>query len=501
MDRCTRAVLHVRVRHLKRDLDWFLWITGTSVDESQTLMGAWYLLYVLAVLVVWAFLSWAALENTCAAIIGSLPTHFRYAPFALVLTMWLFVALVRAIQALWRSPFRLAPADVAWLSGSGHALVVMALSDVVLRCVGIGILGLMGGLLATTGMGSDLRLYAAFTSALVGICTLMLPCCVAEVRFVCRRRVPSLGVALIGACSLVTTVLCAAFPPAAFPPAALVSSLAIVCFLCVLFLLLERRVCVPLLVCESTLDVDPMTSFRMSLTNRALFQELARNKRLARRGPLILPPLVGRGWLSLISRAAIVLLRRFEGLGDIVFFGGICVPMLCATCLVPDFMGVLVPCAAGVVMSYRSAHTLVRVFCEDEDNRFMRSMLPVDPLRLLVADSLPALILAGGLSCLACSLVFAPLGLVVPACVICVLLDAATMFCGGLSRVVLPSISRRVSFEVAFFVVVVVTCLVSCVRSWMALVVVLSCLDALACATVYFGSDAAAIYVHDATAL
>lgn len=484
MDGRTRAVLHVRARHLKRDLDWLLWVTGTSMEESRTLMGAWYLLYALVVLIVWAVLSWAALENACAEVMHPLPPSLRLMPLALLLGMWCAVALARGIRALWKPPFRLLPADVAWLSGSGSALMAMALSDVVLRCVGVGALGILAGLLATAGMGPDLRFGAAVASALAGACAVLLPCCVAEARLASRGYRASLAIALVGSCALAPSVLFAATPTvAALPP------LVVACLLCTLSALLGREACVPLLVCESMLEMDPATMRWISLTNRALFRELTRNRRLARRGPLVRPPLWGRGWTALVSRAVIVHLRRFEGLGDILVFGGICVPLLCMVCLVPGLTSLLVPCAAGVVMSYQSAHVLVRVFCEDEDNSLVRPLLPMGPLLLLVADSLPALLLSVGASCLACSLSFAPLGIAPQACALCVLLDVATMLCGGLSRVVVPLVWRHVSFEIAFFIVIAVTCLVSLMGSWLALLAALALLDFVGVAAVYFGSD------------
>lgn len=150
--------------------------------------------------------------------------------------------------------------------------------------------------------------------------------------------------------------------------------------------------------------------------------------------------------------------------------------VLCSLCLGVLGLQLLVPCAVAVVLNYRAAAELVRVFRTDEDNRLARSFLPLGTLRLLAVDSLPALLLAVLASCLACVVTLGRCGLAPQACTLAVLLDAAVVVCGGLSRVVLPVVYRRASFELSFLAVVVAVCLVSLAGEWVFVAVTLAAL-------------------------
>lgn len=154
-------------------------------------------------------------------------------------------------------------------------------------------------------------------------------------------------------------------------PMALLAVLA--CLLAGALVLLKRRICVPALACDAMPDAGAglISGWLMHLTNRGLYHELERSSRLARRKWLLSLPLRGHGWQTLVSRAILVHLRRFEGLGDILLFAGVYVPLLCSLCLGVLGLQLLVPCAAAVVLNYRAAAEFVRVFRADEDNRLV----------------------------------------------------------------------------------------------------------------------------------
>jgi len=489
MDERILAALRIRIRHLRRDLDWLLWAAGASTDDAKSFLGAWYLAYVAAVGVAWSVSSWAALEHAAAELLGSLPAAFALAPLGLAMGAWCAAAFVCALQALRRSPFRLLAADISWLSGSGPALVAMAASDVVLRCAGACALGVLAGLLATSGMASGLRIWAAALSALAGLCTVLLPCVIAEARLV-REKTDAFPA---GALLLAIAAACAMAASAALlrvPGVSETVLFALALSLAASFAILERNVCMPALACEALSDTEPLTMRWLRLTNLGLHRELARSARLRRRGALIELPLGGCGWKALVSRAALVHLRRFECLVDILLFAGVYVPLLGALCSGVLGRGLLLPGAALLLWNYHTARELVRVFNADEDNRLIRPFLPFGTLRLLVADSLPALLLAILASCLACVVALGHRGLAPQTCAICVLLDIATVICGGISRIVLPGLYRRVSFELAFLAVVVVTCLVSLTGEWLAVAAVLAAFVLIGGAMVFLGRDA-----------
>ena len=154
-------------------------------------------------------------------------------------------------------------------------------------------------------------------------------------------------------------------------PMALLAVLA--CLLAGALVLLKRRICVPALACDAMPDAGAglISGWLMHLTNRGLYHELERSSRLARRKWLLPLPLCGHGWQTLVSRAILVHLRRFEGLGDILLFAGVYVPLLCSLCLGVLGLQLLVPCVAAVVLNYRAAAEFVRVFRADEDNRLV----------------------------------------------------------------------------------------------------------------------------------
>lgn len=489
MDGRVMAALRIRARHLRRDLDWLLWVAGTSTDDAKSFLGAWYLAYILAVGVAWSVFSWAALEHFAAGLLASLPAALTLMPLGLALGAWCAAALVRALQALRRSPFRLLAADVSWLSGSRPALAAMTASDVVLRCAGASVLGALAGLLATSGMVSGLRIWAAALSTLAGLCTALLPCVVAEARLVREKAdafpAGALLLAVAAACAMAAAAALLRVPDV---PEAVLLSLAL--SLVASSAILGRDVCMPALACEAVLDTEPSTMLWLRLTNRELHRELARNSRLGRRGGLFKLPLGGCGWKALASRAIIVHLRRPEGLADILLFAGVYVPLLGALCLGVLGRGLLVPGAALLLKNYHSARELVRVFDADEDNRLIRPFLPFGTLRLLVADSLPALLLSMLASCLMSVTVLGHWGLAPQACAICVLIDVATVVCGGISCVALPGIYRRVSFELMLFAMVAATCLVSLTGAWLAVAATLAAFVLIGGAAVFLGRDA-----------
>lgn len=488
MDGRVMVALRIRARHLRRDLDWLLWMAGTSTDDAKSFLGAWYLAYILAVGVAWSVFSWAALEHFAAGLLASLPAALTLMPLGLALGAWCAAALVRVLQALRRSPFRLLAADVLWLSGSRPALAAMMVSDVVLRCAGASVLGALAGLLATSGMVSGLRIRAAALSALAGLCTALLPCVVAEARLV-RGKADAFPT---GALLLAVAAVCAMAAAAALLRVPAVSEavlLSLALSLAASFAILGRNVCMPALACEAVLGTEPSVTRWLRLTNRTLHRELARSSRLERRGILFKLLLGGCGWKALVSRAAIVHLRRLEGLADILLFAGVYVPLLGALCLGVLDRGLLVPGAALLLRNHHSARELVRVFNADEDNRLIRPFLPFGTLGLLVADSLPALLLSMSVSCLMCVAVLGRGGLALQACAICALIDTATVVCGGISRVVLPGVYRRMSFELTLFAVVAATCLASLAGEWLAVAAVLAAFVLIGGAAIFFGRD------------
>lgn len=471
MDGRVEASLRVRARHVRRDLDWLLWVAGTSVDDSRSLMGVGYLAYMLVLGVIWALFSWAALEHFLARLLASMPASFAHAPLEAVLVTWCMTTLVRVLRAFRRPPFRLLAADVSWLLGSGPAIGAMVFSDVALRCMGSCILAALVGLLATSSEEGAMRAWAAVLSALAGLCATVLPYVVAEARLA-RGRVPYVVASALAIVALLAMGIAATLPWG-FAMTAM-SLLLLAGLLTVALAFLWGRVRIPALACETAYGMEPAVGRWMRLTNCDRYRELVRDARLAQRGRLIALPLGRRGWRTLVSRAVLVHLRRFEGLGDILLYAGVLVPLLCALCLGTLGIQLLVPCAAAVVLNYRSARELVRVFCMDEDNRLIRPLLPLGTLRLLVTDSLPTLSLAILASCLVCIVALGRWDIVPHACAIAVLLDVATVVCGGLSRVTFPMVYRRASFELAFLAMVAVACLVSLTGSWLLVVIALA---------------------------
>ncbi len=488
MDGRVMAALRIRGRHLRQDLDWLLWVTGTSIDDSKNFLGAWYLAYVLAVGVAWLLFSWAALERFAAGLLAFLPAELAHIPLGFVMGAWCAAALARALQALRRSPFRLLSADISWLSGSRPALVAMTASDVVLRCAVACVLGVLAGLLATSGMAAAMRVRAAALSALAGLCTTLLPCVVAEARLV-RERTDAFPA---GALLLAVAAVCAMAASAALlrvPAVPELVLLALALSLAASYTILERNVCMPSLACEAVLDARSSTMRWLRLTNRELYRELDRNARLERRGRLLKLPLGCCGWRTLVSRAVLVHLRRPESLADILLFAGVYVPLLGALCLGVLGKEMLAPGAAMLLMNYHSARELVRVFNADEDNRLIRPLLPFGTLRLLAADSLPALLLSILTSCFVSVTVLGHWCLAPQACAICVLIDVAAVVCGGISRVVLPGVYRRMSFELSLFAVVAATCLVSLTGAWLAVAATLAAFVLVGGAAIFLGRD------------
>ena len=435
MFRGFHTMLWLKAKHLRAELNFWLWAAGVDLDDAQDMMERLYLLYV-------ALLASAAIGACWVWLLG-LVTGSAYTEGAVTAAITADVARALAAGALvipacatalwlmgagWRAPWSPSAPDAAWLAQLPIAVAGWSTLELAPHLLTRGVIaGCIGYLIASytvTAAGQEATLAACLPYALVaGLVTgtgYTLAWLMGEIRIRAgraKRYVLALcsvaaGAALV-ALSITAFPLVATFAgmllPGGAPALPIIFAIALLAATVAASALFARRLTPALLTREAATDASLYAVRRMAVYNPKLYKSLVRSQRAAFRRPFGRMPRA-QGRAAILARAVISTVRHYEALPQVILAGAFVAPMgvlllsgalarqSAAFGLLGGEIGARIMGAASWIMLAVSGldaqRSLARVFLADTRNRFMRDHLPVPTLVLFVLGTLPAVVVA-----------------------------------------------------------------------------------------------------------
>lgn len=427
------ALLWLEAKHLRAELNFWLWAAGTDLDEARDVAERAYLAYLVVIVGAAVAACWLWILGLVvgaaqasgpeeAALLADLGRLIAGAALALPAT----AAAAWTVRAAWRAPWIPSPADVVWLTQQPISIISWSAIELAKRIVVRATVFTCTGYLvaafalASTGDAPTLHSCLLYGSALglaysaayaiawvVGIARLRLG----------RARRSALAIAvLIGATALVC-VAAALFPT--YQSVALnllrgnlVPLLGAGTFFLatVLSAIVAARMLSPVALSrEAATDASLYAVRRMAVYNPKVYRALTKSHREARRSPRIRMPRA-QGSLAVLARSSISLIRHFEAIPALIAAGALIAPLgaallsgtlaqasTTATILGGETGARILGAASWILLAINSSdapRTLARVFIADMRNRFFREHLPVSTQVLFVWDVLPGFIVA-----------------------------------------------------------------------------------------------------------
>ena len=492
------ALLWLEAKHLRAELNFWLWAAGTDLDEARDVTERVYLAYLVvivgaAVTACWLWIlglvvgAAQASSPQEAALLADLGRLIAGAALVLPAT----AAAAWTVRAAWRAPWIPSPPDVAWLTQQPVSIISWSAIELAKRIVVRAVVCTCAGYLVAAFALASAGGAPTLPSCLPYGATLGLACSAAYAIawhvgitrvHVGRERRPMLVIAaLIGA----TGLICASavsFPAAQEValdllrgnPMPLLAASAIF-LVAVLSALLAARVLTPAtLASEAATDPSLYTVRRMAIYNPKAYRALAKSRRDARRSPRIHLPRA-QGSLAILARSSISLVRQIAVIPALIAAGALIAPLgaalLSGTLAQASTTAVILGGETGArilgaaswillaINSSEAPRTLARVFIADVRNRFFREHLPVSTQVFFAWDVLPGLIVAT-LSSIAVSLCMEALGVSADktfAFVLCAIaLDVSFACIGALDVVDLMPKRVRLTCESATAILAVV---------------------------------------------
>ena len=497
------ALLWLESKHLRAELNFWLWAAGTDLDEAHDVVERIYLVYLVVIAGVAITSCWLWLlglvtgaAQTTDPVTAALTHELAQLLAGTALVLPVFAALSWSVRAAWRAPWTPTPPDIAWLAQLNISTAVWSAVELAKRVLGRLLLFGCGGYLvvayATAAAGhapgpSACMPYAT-ALGLGGVTAYALSWAVGVMRLHLgrRRRLPLTLAAL--AASVAALALSAIAMPAYQRVAAalLAENLIYVgvagagCFAAILLAMIAAHVITPAaLMRESSADASLYAVRRMAVYNPKAYRALMKSRRRSLKAPRLHMPRA-QGQLIILARSSVSVLRHYETLPALVATGMLVVPagvMLLSGALAETSaaLGMLggatgarvLGAASWILLAINSAdapRALARVFIADEQNRFMRDHLPVSTPALFALDVLPGLAIV----VLSSAIVGACMGaLGVPAgeaidCTLCMFaLDIALACIGSLDVAEQPSKRMRLSCESATAITAIVIAVIS----------------------------------------
>lgn len=417
-------------KHLRAELNFWLWAAGTDLDEAHDVVERIYLVYLVVIAGVAITSCWLWLlglvtgaAQTTDPVTAALTHELAQLLAGTALVLPVFAALSWSVRAAWRAPWTPTPPDIAWLAQLNISTAVWSAVELAKRVLGRLLLFGCGGYLvvayATAAAGhapgpSACMPYAA-ALGLGGVTAYALSWAVGVMRLHLgrRRRLPLTLAAL--AASVAALALSAIAMPAYQRVAAalLAENLIYVgvagagCFAAILLAMIAAHVITPAaLMRESSADASLYAVRRMAVYNPKAYRALMKSRRRSLKAPRLHMPRA-QGQLIILARSSVSVLRHYETLPALVATGMLVVPagvMLLSGALAETSaaLGMLggatgarvLGAASWILLAINSAdapRALARVFIADEQNRFMRDHLPVSTPALFALDVLPGL--------------------------------------------------------------------------------------------------------------
>ena len=432
MFRGFHTMLWLKAKHLRAELNFWLWAAGVDLDDAQDMTERLYLLYVAILAAAAACSCWVWLLGlvtgsayTEGAVTAAITADVARALAAGALIIPACAAALWLVGAGWRAPWSPSVPDAAWLAQLPVAIPGWSILELVPHLLSRGaIAGCIGYLIASytvTAAGQEATLAAclpyALTAGLVTGVGYALAWIMGELRIRAgraKRYVLALCGAVAGAALVALSI--AAFPllegfvgmllPGGAPALPIIVAIALLAATIAASALFAQCLTPAFLTREAATDASLYAVRRMAVYNPKPYKSLVKSQRAAFRRPLGRMPRA-QGRAAVLARAVISTVRHYEALPQVILAGAFVAPMgvlllsgalarqSAAFGLLGGEIGARIMGVASWIMlavsGFDAQRSLARVFLADTRNRFMRDHLPVPTPILFVLGSLPAI--------------------------------------------------------------------------------------------------------------
>ena len=423
----------LEAKHLRAELNFWLWAAGADLDDANDVVERIYLVYLVVIAGVAVGACWLWLlglvigaaqvsepgETAAMSELALLGAGAALGAPACAAALW-------SVRAAWRAPWTPTPPDAAWLAQQPVSIAVWSTLELVkrsiVRLLAFGCTGYLIAAFADAAAEGAARIEAclpyAMTLGLAGVAAYGLAWAVGLVRMRLgrARRLPlTLGAFAAGASLIVLSSLAlpcyqlaaGALREGGMAPVVFAACLALAALL--LSFAIARILPPVTLMREGAADVSLYAVRRMAVFNPKAYRALLKNRRTPHGAPRIPMPRA-QGVLAVLARSSVSLLRRYEALPGLIAAGAIVAPLGAwllsgALAETSSELGMLGGATGGRVLgtaswilialnSVDAPRALARAFIADERNRFMRDHLPVPTPALFAFDVLPAFAVA-----------------------------------------------------------------------------------------------------------
>lgn len=435
MFRGFHTMLWLKAKHLRAELNFWLWAAGVDLDDARDMTERLYLLYVVllasaavAACWVWVLGLVTGAAYTEGAEMAAITADIARAVAAGALVIPACATALWLMGAGWRAPWSPSAPDAAWLAQLPVTIAGWSTLELAPRLLTRGaIAGCIGYLIASytvTAAGQEATIAACLPYALAaGLVTgagYALAWLMGEVRIRAgraKRYMLALCGAVAGAALVALSI--AAFPllegfvgmllPGGAPALPIIVAIALLAATIAASALFAQRLTPAFLTREAATDASLYAVRRMAVYNPKLYKSLVKSQRASYRRPLGRMPRA-QGRAAILARAVISTVRHYEALPQVILAGAFVAPMgvlllsgalasqSAAFGLLGGEIGARIMGAASWIMlavsGFDAQRSLARVFLADTRNRFMRDHLPVPTPVLFMLGALPAVVVA-----------------------------------------------------------------------------------------------------------
>lgn len=422
------ALLWLEGKHLRAELNFWLWAAGTDLDETHDVVERIYLAYLVVIAGVAITSCWLWLlglvtgaAQTADPMMATLTHELAQLLAGTVLVLPIFATVGWSVRAAWRAPWTPTPPDVAWLAQLNISTAAWSAVELAKRALGRLLLFGCGGYFVAAyaaaaaghapSPGACMPYAAALGLGSVTAYALSWAVGIMRLRLGRRRRLP-LALAALAASIALLALSVIAMPACQRVAAALLAeNLAYAgiacagCLAAVLLALAAAHTITPVaLMREASADASLYAVRRMAVYNPKAYRALMKSRRRSLKAPRLRMP-HAHGSLAALARSSISVLRHYETLPALAATGALIAPAgavllsgalaetSAALGMLGGATGARVLGAASwillVINSGDAPRTLARVFIADEWNRFMRDHLPISTPALFAFDTLP----------------------------------------------------------------------------------------------------------------
>ena len=454
-----RLLLWLRIRHARTMFSRLMHMAGTDPVADGGAGERAYQLYIAAFVAVALVLLWAALLDGIASTFALLGIGAAVSVFRAGLLAMAAVFVATGVNGLRRSPLTCSHPDIAYVFASGMGMPSVAFAALAVRVLGSGLGGGLLGYALGVGLASASLAVAPLAMALVGGIGTAAAAgggwLVGAVRLAGKRTRGS--VVRAGAGFVLFALVVVALSVTADPLAVLVGSgfamamlaeaaAAIACI--VAATLCARSFDRAIVIEENELFADMQPFGTFSPIDPNTIRDYRRRKKIALRRPRFRLP-AGSGRAALTARAALSLVRQYDGLPVLAMQGFVAAPLGVFALSGAGGLIALLFWIQALLMFSQGIREETRAFGDDVRVRLVRDRLPFNALELLVFDTLPSFAIVAAISTGAIVL-FAPY-MQVPvlwAVVLGLALNAAYVLARGFDAIRFPLTGRTIDYEV-----------------------------------------------------